>query len=154
MDLDVKALVEVVRRAADEARAGNLDWRGAGWVVLLMTPEQRSMFARMQAVMTLLEGHGNYLMDAVGEGWVGERSRFRTTLRERRKSRGLERSFQRAIGFDQKARQYDHGERFVARAVDLAGMEGFNRVWAGPANLPTIDELARPDDWVARVGGA
>jgi coenzyme F420 biosynthesis associated uncharacterized protein len=152
MDLDVKAMIEVVRRATEEVRAGHLDWKGAGWVVLLMTPEQRSMFARMQAVMTLLEGHGNYLMDAVGEEWVGQRSRFRSTLRVRRRSRGVERSFQRAIGFDQKARQYDHGERFVARAVELAGMDGFNRVWAGPENLPTTDELARPDEWVARVG--
>jgi coenzyme F420 biosynthesis associated uncharacterized protein len=152
MDLDAKALIEVVRRAADDVRAGRLDWRGAGWVVLMMTPEQRAMFSRMQAVMTLLEGHGNWVMDAVGEAWVGERSRFRQTLRQRRRSHALERSFQRAIGFEQKTRQYDHGERFVVRSVELAGVEGFNRVWADPANLPTLDELSQPDGWVARVG--
>jgi coenzyme F420 biosynthesis associated uncharacterized protein len=154
MNLDVKALIEVMRRAAEDVRSGRLDWRGAGWVVLMMTPEQRVMFSRMQAVMTLLEGHSNWVMDAVGEGWVDGRSLFRQTLRERRRSHAVERSFQRAIGFDQKTRQYDHGERFVVRAVELVGVDGFNRVWAGPANLPTVDELSHPEGWAARVGGA
>jgi putative hydrolase len=106
----------------------------------------------MQAVMTLLEGHASYLMNNVGEGRVDERSRFHSTLRERRHARAVERSFQRAIGFDQKTRQYDHGERFVARAVEIAGMSGFNRVWESPANLPTMEELSQPDDWLSRIG--
>ena len=66
----------------------------------------------------------------------------------------MERAFQRAIGFDAKVRQYDIGERFVAEAVERAGMEGFNRVWERPSNLPTLAEIARPDEWLARVGVA
>jgi putative hydrolase len=148
----MKFLIEVVRKAAEDVRAGRLDWRSAGWVVLLMSPEQRAMFARMQSVMTLLEGHASFLMNAVGEGRVEQRSRFHSTLRERRRTRGVERGFQRAIGFDQKTRQYDHGERFVAHAVEAAGMSGFNRVWESPANLPTMQELSEPGDWLSRIG--
>jgi coenzyme F420 biosynthesis associated uncharacterized protein len=154
MNFDVRFLIEVVRRAAEDVRAGRVDWRGTGWAVLLMTPEQRETFSQMQAVMTLLEGHGNYLMNAVGEDRAGERSRFRRTIRDRRRSHAVERSFQRAIGFDQKTRQYDRGEQFVVRAVEQVGVRGFNRVWARPANLPTLGELLQPEDWVARVGAA
>jgi coenzyme F420 biosynthesis associated uncharacterized protein len=152
MNFDMKFMIEMVRKAAEDVRAGRLDWRSAGWVVLLMTPEQRALFARMQAVMTLLEGHANFLMNTVGDGRVDERSRFHTTLRERRQTRGVERSFQRAIGFDQKTRQYDHGERFVTHAVEIAGMSGFNRVWDSPANLPAMEELSNPNDWLSRIG--
>src|SRR5262249_52097506 len=137
MNFNMKVMIELVRKAAEDVRAVRLDCRSGGWVVLVMTAEQRALFARMQAVMTLLEGRASYLMNAVGEGHVDERSRFHTTLRERRRTRGVERGFQRAIGFDQKTRQYDHGERFVAHAVDVAGMSGFNHVWDSPANLPS-----------------
>jgi coenzyme F420 biosynthesis associated uncharacterized protein len=154
LNLDMKALLDLVRKAAEDVRAGRADWRGTGWVTMLMSPEQRETFRHMQAVMTLLEGHGNFVMNAVGEGRVRDLHRLARTLRQRRQSHAVERAFQRAIGFDQKSRQYDRGEAFVAHAVGRAGMEGFNRVWDGPASLPTLEELAHPDDWVARVAAA
>jgi uncharacterized protein (DUF2342 family) len=55
------------------------------------------------------------------------------------------------VGIDVKIRQYDLGERFVAEAVALAGNDGFARVWESPANLPTLEEIARPRRWVERV---
>ena len=79
---------------------------------------------------------------------------MRRALQERRRSSGLERSFQRLIGFESKIRQYDVGERFVAEIVDRAGMEGFNRVWEHASNLPTLEEISRPEAWVARVVAA
>ena len=63
----------------------------------------------------------------------------------------MERSFQRLIGFDRKISQYDTGQRFVAHVVDRAGMAAFNRVWTDVSTLPTIEEVVRPDDWLARV---
>jgi uncharacterized protein (DUF2342 family) len=66
----------------------------------------------------------------------------------------MERAFQKAIGFDQKIRQYDIGERFVEEVVRVAGMEGFNLVWKDEANLPTLAEVADPGRWLARVANA
>lgn len=152
IDLDPKRLLDSLRRAVEEVRSGT-EWRGFGWVFLLMNPEQRDTFRRMQAVMTLLEGHGNFVMDSVGKPRIRGISSFRRRLRERRRRRGVERALQKAIGFDVKARQYDMGERFVATVVDRVGMEGFNRVWEGPANLPRLEELTAPERWVQRVFG-
>src|SRR2546425_11525680 len=119
-----------------------------------MTPEQRDMFRRMQAVMSLLEGHGNFVMDAVAKNRIPGVATFKRKLHERRHRSGVEKVFQRAIGFDTKVRQYDVGERFVAEVVGQVGMGGFNRVWERASNLPTIEEVHEPETWVARVGAA
>jgi coenzyme F420 biosynthesis associated uncharacterized protein len=153
MDLDPRRMVERVRHAAQAVRSGEAEWRGLGWVFLLMTPDQRDQFRRMQAAMTLLEGHGSHVMNAVGERLIPDVELFRRRLEERRRGRsGVERSLQRTIGFDIKARQYEVGERFVSQVVDRSGMEGFNLVWESPANLPTLEEVGRPEAWLARVG--
>jgi coenzyme F420 biosynthesis associated uncharacterized protein len=155
IQLDPKQLITALRRAVEEIRSGEAEWKGIGILFLLMTPEQRKTFREMQAVMSLLEGHGNFVMDELAKDTVDQGGRMRRTLKERRASgAGIEKTFQRAIGFEAKVRQYDQGERFVAEVVESVGMDGFNRVWAGRDNLPTLDEVARPDRWVDRVGAS
>jgi len=152
IDLDPKRIVTALMKAVEDVRAGNGEWRGYGWIFVLMTPEQQDIFRRMQSIMALLEGHGNYVMDAVARDRMPQAAKFRQTLHERRNKPGMEKAFQKVIGFDTKVRQYDIGERFVAKVVETAGMSGFNRVWAGADNLPTLEEISQPELWVARVG--
>jgi coenzyme F420 biosynthesis associated uncharacterized protein len=151
ISLGSKELGEQLRRAVDEIRAG-ADPRGLGGLFLLLTPEQREVVLHVQGVMSLLEGHASFVMNQLGEGRVDELGRMRGALAERRRRAGsLERTFQRAIGFDKKIQQYDAGERFVREVVARAGMEGFNRVWLAPSALPSVDEVAEPDRWIERV---
>lgn len=150
IELDGRKLIQTIRRAREEAVRGRS--RGLGVLFLLMTPEQRETFRRMQAVMSLLEGHGNYVMAALSVGRIREEARMRRTL-SRRRHGPVDRVIQKAIGLDVKVRQYALGERFVSRAVQRAGMAGFNRVWEREENLPTLEEVGRPDAWVERVAG-
>jgi coenzyme F420 biosynthesis associated uncharacterized protein len=152
IELDVRALLDGLRRAREEARV-NPRAREMGLLFLLMTPAQRETFRKMQALMSVLEGHGNFVMDRLSKGRVRQAERMRRTLQQRRHRRGLEKAMQRAVGIDVKVRQYDQGERFVAETVALAGEEGFARVWERPENLPTLEEIVRPRDWVERVSG-
>ncbi|HZA61116.1 MAG TPA: zinc-dependent metalloprotease [Actinomycetota bacterium] len=147
VDLDARKLVETLRRALDEARR-NRQWRSMGILFLLMTPEQRGVFRRMQAVMSLLEGHANYVMDGVAPGHVRGAERMRRVVKQRRKRNPL---VQRALGIELKVRQYDLGETFVAGAVERSGMTGFNRVWETPDHIPTLEEVVDPGAWVDRV---
>lgn len=150
VQVDSRELLAQIRRAADAIRSG-ADWRGINGVLLLMNDEQRELFARMQSVMTLLEGHATFVMNGVAEGRVKDLPKMRRALRHRRHSRGVEKAFQQAIGFDTKVRQYASGERFVSRVVDDVGMAGLNRVWLDAANLPRADEIAEPQRWIGRV---
>ena len=151
VQVDSREVVAQLRRAVDAVRSG-ADWRGINGILLLMNDEQRALFARMQALMTLLEGHATFVMNEVAEGRVDDLDRMRNALRERRRSRGgVEKMFQQAIGFETKVKQYASGERFVRDVVTEAGMNGFNRVWRDEANLPSPEEVADPARWVGRV---
>ncbi|MGQ0669100.1 MAG: zinc-dependent metalloprotease [Actinomycetota bacterium] len=150
VEIDAGQFIRQLKRAAEEARAG-AEWRGAGVLLLLMTPEQRELFQRMQSLMSLLEGHATYVMNTVAAGRVKDLARMRRSLKDRRRSSGAERAFQRVIGFESKVRQYEAGERFVTSIVNRVGMDGFNMVWQREGNLPTMSEIANPDLWMARV---
>ena len=152
IQLDSRELVSQLKRAAEEAKAGT-DWRGLGGVFLLLSPEQREMFLRMQALMSLLEGHASFVMNEVARGRVSDVDRMRRALSARRRSSSVERTFQKAIGFEQKIKQYDTGERFVRTIVERAGMATFNLAWRDVSDLPTLEEIADPDRWLARVAG-
>ena len=143
-----------VRRAMEEVRSG-ADLRGMGGLFLLLNDEQREIVRHVQGVMSLLEGHASFVMNEVAKDQVRDLARMRRALAERRRrASGVERSFQRAIGFDKKIEQYDAGERFVREVVSGAGMEGFNRVWLASESLPSVEEIAEPSRWVARVAGS
>ena len=150
VQVDSREVLAQVKRAAEEVRAG-ADWRGPQGIFLLMNDEQRALFAKMQAMMALLEGHASYVMNRVAEGRVSDLARMRSALQQRRRAGGMERGFQRAIGFDTKIAQYDTGERFVRAVVDSIGMDGFNRIWEREEHLPTLEEIAEPARWVGRV---
>jgi len=150
VSLDSGELRQQLRRATEELRAG-ADLRSG--IFLLLSPEQREIFERTQAMMSLLEGHASFVMNEVAAEHVPDLARLKRALAARRSTKGVEKTFQRAIGFDQKVAQYDAGERFVREVVAAAGMEGLNLVWHGPANLPTRDEVAEPARWITRVTG-
>jgi coenzyme F420 biosynthesis associated uncharacterized protein len=130
---------------------------GAGDVSILdlvQTPEQKVVLKRMTAVMSLLEGHADYVMDGVGPGAVPTVATIRKAFQARRASAsGLDALLRRLLGMEAKMRQYRDGERFVRGVVDRVGMSGFNEVWATPETLPSHDELHDPEAWVARVHG-
>ncbi|HTG46354.1 MAG TPA: zinc-dependent metalloprotease [Actinomycetota bacterium] len=149
VSLDSKELIDQLKRAADEARTG----AGPRGVLRLLTPEQRAIFDRTQAMMSLLEGHASFVMNEVGEEHVPTLPRLKQALQTRRQVHGMEQRLQRAIGFDQKVAQYDSGERFVREVVERIGMQGFNLVWEGRENLPLPGEIGEPDRWISRVAG-
>lgn len=153
VEVDARQLMEQLRRAVEEIRGGTSP-KGVNGIMLLLTPEQRELFKRMQATMSLLEGHASWVMNEVGSTTIRDLARMRRSLKQRRHAGGMEKGFQRAIGFDQKVRQYDAGEAFVRGVVGRVGVEGLNRVWERPEALPSIDEIAAPERWIARVTGA
>jgi coenzyme F420 biosynthesis associated uncharacterized protein len=151
VSLDSHELMDQLRRAIDEMRSPTPG--RAGGIFLLLNPEQRELFARMQGMMSLLEGHASYLMNEVARGNVADVDRMRDALAARRRRSSVERQFQKVIGFEHKVRQYDAGEVFVREVIARGGMEALNRVWLSPENLPSFEEIATPQLWVARVAG-
>jgi coenzyme F420 biosynthesis associated uncharacterized protein len=121
---------------------------------LLQSPRQREVFDRLLALSTLLEGHADYVMDAVGPSVVPSVETIRERFTARRKGGGLlDRVLRSLLGVDAKIRQYAQGAAFTREVVGSVGMSGFNAVWTSPNTLPTRAEIAEPAAWVRRVHG-
>jgi coenzyme F420 biosynthesis associated uncharacterized protein len=157
-DVDPAAVAARLKAAAAAAYGAIKDGfdpdnaEGGSLVEAVQTPEQREILDRITALMSLLEGHADYVMDGVGPSVVPSVAKIRSKFQSRRRDAGrVEHVVRRLLGIDAKLRQYRDGERFVRGAVDRVGMDGFNQVWARAENLPTKDEIADPAAWVARV---
>jgi coenzyme F420 biosynthesis associated uncharacterized protein len=129
--------------------------RGGGSLIeAIQSPRQREILERLTSVMTLVEGHGDYVMDAVGPSVVPSVAQIRAKFSARRGSAGrIEQALRRILGIDLKMKQYEQGSRFVKSVVEQGGMATFNKVWTSPETLPTLDEIADPTAWLERVDG-
>ena len=151
-ELDPAAIVQRLRSAADAVAGAVRGGDGGSLLEAVATPAQREIMDRLTAVMTLVEGHGDYVMDAVGPQVVPSVAQIRERFNARRGSTGrIEQTLRRILGIDLKMKQYAEGSRFVTTIVDEAGMATFNKVWTSPETLPTKEEFARPQDWLDRV---
>ncbi|SDP95386.1 putative hydrolase/uncharacterized protein, coenzyme F420 biosynthesis associated [Actinopolyspora xinjiangensis] len=138
------------------ARSGETDTSPGmlGVVELLQSPAQRAALDRILAISTLLEGHADHVMDAVGPRVVPSVHTIRERFTQRRAGGGpLDRVLRSLLGVDAKIKQYAKGAEFTRGVVEAVGMTGFNAVWEGPENLPTRAELSDPLAWLRRVHG-
>ncbi|MFD6924901.1 zinc-dependent metalloprotease [Streptomyces sp. NPDC059944] len=156
-EVDPMTVLERVREAAQSLAGSRPDTEeddgGRSLVEIVQTPAQREILSRLTAVMSLLEGHADFVMDGVGPAVVPSVAEIREKFQQRR-AKGASRldlTLRKLLGLDAKLRQYRDGERFVRAVVNEVGMDGFNRVWTSPNTLPTKAEIAKPADWVTRV---
>ncbi len=158
-DLD-PAAVWARLRAASVAVGDAIRGRGKGQgavslIEAVQTPEQLQVMDRLTGVMSLLEGHGDVVMDGVGPAVVPTVSDIRRKFERRRQAAGpVDRAIRRLFGIDLKMRQYADGARFVRGVVAAVGMAGFNAVWTSPETLPDKAEIRDPASWMARVLGS
>jgi coenzyme F420 biosynthesis associated uncharacterized protein len=141
-------------RAIGEAVAEVVRGNEANLIDVFQSEEQSEILDRITAVMTLAEGHGDYVMDAVGPSVVPTVAEIRSKFQHRRQGGSrMDQLVRRLLGIDLKMKQYAEGSAFVRTVVDRVGMDGFNRVWTSPETLPTHAEITRPDLWLNRVHG-
>lgn len=139
----VGELVKVVRGQGD----------GTGLVAVLATPEQRVVLDRVTAFMSLVEGHAEYVMNAVPESVIPSQKVIEGLFAARRRSSGnpLDRLMRRLLGMEAKTRQYVDGSAFVRNVIDRIGVTDFNAIWTSADTLPTKAEIGDPARWIARV---
>jgi coenzyme F420 biosynthesis associated uncharacterized protein len=153
LEPDPSRFAEALKRMTEEIRAGRNPLADNGALGLVATPEQLEGLHRIQALMSLLEGHGDVTMDRAGAAAIPSAARFSEVLRQRRKqTRGPAKLLQQLIGIEAKLRQYEEGERFIAAVEDSGGTELLDRVWRGPEWLPSLVEIRNPAEWISRVG--
>ncbi|MGB3770130.1 MAG: zinc-dependent metalloprotease [Rhodococcus sp. (in: high G+C Gram-positive bacteria)] len=152
----VGRLVEAIR-----SRGGSSDGKSSsdGGIVGLLratqAPPQQEALDRLLVLGTLLEGHADHVMDAVGPAVVPSVTSIRQAFdsRRTRKQNPVQRIVRALLGMDAKMAQYVRGKAFVDAVVEQVGMERFNTVWTSPETLPLMSEIDAPQQWTARVLG-
>ena len=114
---------------------------------------ERATLDRVQAVMAVIEGHAEHVMDAVAPDLLPSLPRLRAAIDRRRKSqKGLSRLLARLLGLEMKLRQYERGKYFCDAVVKARGVEALHHVFSSPEALPTLTELEDPAAWLNRTG--
>ncbi len=133
-------------------RARHTGDEASSWIEMVMAPEQRQIFNKMQAMMSVVEGYSNHVMNAVGQDLMPDFSTIASRFEQRQRQRtAAEQLFARLTGLDLKLEQYRLGEQFINEVTQRRGHEFARKVWEGPQSLPTLDELRRPEQWIMRM---
>ncbi|QEN16329.1 zinc-dependent metalloprotease [Mycolicibacterium sp. ELW1] len=153
---DVTQVVGRLAEFAKKRRSGDLGPNDAGilgFMRAVQSEPQQVALDQLLVLGTLLEGHADHVMDAVGPAVVPsvQTIRNRFDQRRQRKQPPLQRLLRALLGVDAKLSQYTRGKAFVDHVVDRVGMDRFNTVWTSAATLPLPDEIEDPQRWIDRV---
>lgn len=136
-----------------EARSRGEDLVGdTGILGLLASHGQREVLDRVQALMSLLEGHGHVVMDRIGEREIVDVDRMSRVLSARRNDPKTQR-LMRLIGLEMKLKQYELGASFIRGVEQRASWDALSMAWESPESLPTLAEIEDPGSWLDRMAG-
>jgi coenzyme F420 biosynthesis associated uncharacterized protein len=135
-------------------RVGKAVWHG-DLIGIVTSPGERELIDRVQAVMAVIEGHAEHVMDAVAPDLLPSLPKLRAAIDRRRKSQsGLSRVVAKLLGLEMKLRQYEQGKQFCDAIVDAEGPGALHQVFSAPEALPDLDEIEHPERWLARMRAA
>ena len=127
--------------------------RGQASMVDLITNEgMKTALTDASAILSLLEGHADVVMDEVGIGVIPSVRKLRRRF-EARRDAGQGGFLSNLLGMNLKLAQYRDGAKFVREVRSAVGQSGFGAVYASAENLPTAPEIQTPRLWLDRVHG-
>jgi coenzyme F420 biosynthesis associated uncharacterized protein len=118
----------------------------------ILDPEQMERFQELQAFMSVVEGHGSFVMNRIGERIIPTHPRMKKTMQARAAMGGAaSRILRRLLGLDLKRLQYEEGQAFFQHLLSQRGPEAVAAVFSAAECLPSLDEIRSPDKWLART---
>jgi coenzyme F420 biosynthesis associated uncharacterized protein len=152
VDLDAKGLAQRLGTAARKMISKETPIEERNPIYLLASDEQKKLLDRIQSLMAVVEGHGNYVMDAVGEAVIPSFRRMRGIFQRRRQqTTWFQKILNQAIGLEMKMRQYEVGQNFCDTVARVGGPQALAQLWTDMDRFPTMAELREPEAWLRRV---
>ena len=152
VELDAKGFTQRLAGAVKRLATRDVPPEEKNPIYLLANEEQRRLIGQIQALMAVVEGHGNYVMDAVGDRVIPTVDRMRAVFDRRREQTSvIQRAIGHAIGLEMKLRQYEMGQHFCDEVVARQGSGALAHLWSDPEHFPNLDELRDPGLWIERV---
>ena len=152
VDVDAKGLSQRLGGAVKRIMSRDTPAEERSPMYLFASPEQRVVLDQIQALMAVVEGHGNFVMDAVGARVIPSFKQMRYVFQRRRDQQSaIQRAISHAIGLEMKMRQYELGQQFCEDVAKREGAAALQHLWADPSHFPTLEELREPQSWIRRV---
>lgn len=118
----------------------------------IQSPAQRELLPRLEALVAVVVGYVDHLMDEIGQGLIGSYDMVTEAMRRRRVTADpSDRFVERLLGLELSQAQYERGSAFVEGVVDRAGSEALERLWLSERELPTPADVDAPGLWLARI---
>jgi len=118
----------------------------------MQTERQRSVLPRLEALVAVIEGYVDHVVDQAGRRLISSYGPLTEALRRRRVERGQgERMVERLFGLGLGQDQYDRGTAFVSGVLERGGDTALSRLWTDSHALPTPNELDAPGLWLERI---
>jgi coenzyme F420 biosynthesis associated uncharacterized protein len=150
---DPHRIADAIREAFSDRDRARQQVRDSGVFGLIASPEQRDVIQQIAGLMSLLEGHGDVTMTRAAGDLVPSAGRFSAVLQARRKRiNPLTKVILRLTGIEGKLNQYAAGERFIAAIEAERGPRAVDICWQSAANLPSMEEIRDPQQWLDRIG--
>jgi len=127
---------------------------GSPEVVLgaITSPEQQALRPHVDALVAVIVGVVDHVLDVVGEKLIGSYAMLTEALRRRRvEAAESDRFVERLFGLELTQATYDRGSAFVEGVLEREGEEGLRKLWSSPEHLPTPNEVDAPGLWLARL---
>jgi coenzyme F420 biosynthesis associated uncharacterized protein len=152
LELDARGLARRLAGAGARLASRSTPTEERHPVYLLASEDQKARLDEIQALMAVVEGHGNFVMDAVGVEAIPSVRRMRGVFQRRRQQVGaVQRAINHVLGLEMKLRQYELGQSFCETVASRAGASALASLWISAGNLPTLQELKEPELWMRRV---
>jgi coenzyme F420 biosynthesis associated uncharacterized protein len=152
VDLDAKGLAQRFAGAARRVVSRSVPAEEKSPMYLFANDDQRKVLDQIQALMAVVEGHGNFVMDGVGEKVIPSFRQMRHIFQRRRQQQStVQRIVAQAIGLEMKLRQYELGQAFCEGVAERGGTDALGHLWVDPSGFPTLEELRAPELWLDRV---
>jgi putative hydrolase len=118
----------------------------------IQSPEQRELLPQLEAIVAVVVGYVDHVMDTVGEGLISSYGMVTEALRRRRVTADpSDRFVERLFGLELTQAHYERGAAFVDGVVERAGTAALERLWQSERELPTPAEIDAPGLWLARI---
>lgn len=118
----------------------------------IQTDAQRALLPRLEALVAMIEGYVDHVMDAIGTTLISSYPMITEAVRRRRvEADESDRFVARLFGLELGQATYDAGAAFVDGVVERVGFDGLDPLWKGESSLPTPAEIEAPGLWLARI---
>lgn len=151
MQMDPKTLLDRLGAALQPGEKKDAD---AGPLALrFLEPRQREVFDQVQAFMSVIEGHGNFVMDRIGEVHIPSQPRMSRALRSPENSlqTPMGKLIGKLLGLEFKKAQYVQGQHFFDTIYEQGGSAAVKACFSAPEALPSLAEVRAPESWMQRM---